>query len=104
MGALDGAEASGDLHLDLHHAPALFGNVVGEGDGRVVEETQDGVLMIAQADDEVVAWAPLRPPALLLAGRVQGWLRLVEGEPFGDDASVSGREDGDEGRTGLPRA
>ena len=54
--------------------------------------------MIAQADDEVVAGTPFWSPALPLAGWVQRWLRLVEGEAIGDDTSVSGGEDGHEGR------
>src|SRR5277367_501473 len=29
--ALEGPEAAGDLHLDLHHPQILFGEVVGEG-------------------------------------------------------------------------
>src|SRR6202521_3382693 len=38
--ALEGPEAAGDLHLDLHHPQILFGEVVGEGHVEVGEETQ----------------------------------------------------------------
>src|SRR5271168_1646891 len=37
--ALEGPEAAGDLHLDLHHPQILFGEVVGEGHVEVGEET-----------------------------------------------------------------
>ena len=38
--ALEGPEAAGDLHLDLHHPQILFGEIVGEGHVEVSEETQ----------------------------------------------------------------
>ena len=46
--AFEGAKGSRDLHLDLHHPQSLFGEVVGEGNGEVIKEAQDVVLVLLQ--------------------------------------------------------
>ena len=53
--ALEGPEAAGDLHLDLHHPQILFGEVVGEGHVEVGEETQRFGFELLQPVEQIVA-------------------------------------------------
>src|SRR5271154_4761848 len=52
--ALEGPEAAGDLHLDLHYPQILFGEVVGEGHVEVGEETQRFGFELLQPVEQIV--------------------------------------------------
>lgn len=51
--AIRGAEAAGDLLLDLGHTHVVFGGIVGEGDVVIGHETPDIVGMSSQSVDEI---------------------------------------------------
>lgn len=51
--AIWGAEAAGDLLLDLGHTHVVFGGIVGEGDVVIGHETPDIVGMSSQSVDEI---------------------------------------------------
>src|ERR1700739_1456780 len=69
-GTVLAAEAAGDFHLDLHHAPVAFALIVGEGDGGIAEEAQSIRLAVAQAQEKIVS-----DPSLGQAARgVWAWL------------------------------
>ena len=53
----------GDFHLDLHHSQVPLGLVVGEGDGEVIEKTQDIAFELVQPDQKIVSRAMGRPSA-----------------------------------------
>ena len=64
----EGAEAAGDLVLDLGHANSLFREVVAEGNTRVGGEAQDIVGMIAQTPQEIERHALRRASAFASGG------------------------------------
>ena len=65
--AVLGAEAAGDLLLEVTSADVAFGLVV-EGHAQIGEEAQDGVTVIAQPSDQVVSMG-LPDPLATTAGR-----------------------------------
>ena len=74
------SETAGDFHFDLHHPNVPLGQIVGEGDGEVIEETQDIAFELVQPDQEIVPGAARRPSA---RADLSGERRLVsmEGKP-----------------------
>ena len=66
--AFSGAEASGDLVLDLGHADRLFGKVVTERNAWIGREAQDIVGMITQSSVEIERYALRRAPASAAGG------------------------------------
>ena len=83
----DAAEATGDFLFDLHHAGVAFGLIVGEGHGQIVEEAQDVLFAICQAQEKIVPSAA-RFAAMALGFSLGGGgherrLSLVEGQPLG---------------------
>jgi hypothetical protein len=56
-GAFEGAQATGDFHLHLHHAQILLGQIIGEA----VKEAQDVVLVALQPLEQVVTGTAFRP-------------------------------------------
>ncbi len=83
-----GSEAAGDFHLDLHHPQVPLGLVVGEGDGQVIEESQDIAFQLVQPDQEIVSGAARRLSARAgLSG--EGWQVSMEGKPAPDDGVVA---------------
>ena len=83
-----GSEAAGDFHLDLHHPQVALGLIVGEGDGEVIEESQDIGFELVQPDQEIVSGAMGRPSARSdLSG--EGRLVAMEGKPAPDDGVVA---------------
>ena len=87
--AVEGAEGARDFHAQLHHAQVPFGLIVGEGDCKVGDESQDVILVVAQADEQIVAW-PLGFSSSGAEAVGQRRLMFVEGEPRGDDGPVFG--------------
>jgi hypothetical protein len=81
--AFSGAEASGDLLLDLGHADRLFGKVVTERDAWIGREAQDIVGMITQSSVEIERYALRRAPASAAGGFL--W---IGGGRFGKDRLV----------------
>ena len=53
--AILGTESAGDLLTQFHHAPVLFGQVVGEWHAGIGQEAQNVLLAGAQAQQEVMA-------------------------------------------------
>src|SRR5215831_12794746 len=51
----DATEAAGDFLLDLHHAGVAFGLIVGEGHGRIVEEAQNVLFAICEAQEKIMS-------------------------------------------------
>ena len=86
---LEGAEGSRDFHAQLHHAQVLFGLIVGEGHCEVRKEPKDVIAVVAQADQEVVAWPFGFSASRARASRQRG-LSLMEGEALGEDCHVFG--------------
>jgi hypothetical protein len=62
--SLERSEGSRDFHEQLHHVQVLFGLVVGEWDCKVVDEAQDVITVVNQAEEQIVTW----PPGLWAAG------------------------------------
>src|SRR5262249_18734657 len=102
IGAILRAEATGDLLLDLHHPPVLFGLIVSEGNVSIGKEAQHIFLAGAQAQQKIVTGAPsLTTAALALAwcGRAdERGLGLMEGYPFLEDTLVTLLEECDQRR------
>ena len=86
--ALEGAESSRDFHAQLHHAQVPFGLIVGEGNCEVRKEPQDVIAVVAQAEQQVVAW-PLGFSASRARASSQWVLSLMEGEALGEDAMIN---------------
>ena len=83
-----GSEAAGDFHLGLHHSQVPLGLVVGEGDGEVIEETQDIAFELVQPDQKIVSGSMGRASARSdLSG--EGRQVSMEGEPAPDDGVVA---------------
>src|SRR5258708_13590579 len=62
VGAGHGAETAGYFHLDLHHPQVLLGQIVGEGNGEVIDEAQDIGFELMQSPQAIVSW-PVRDRA-----------------------------------------
>src|ERR1700722_4442488 len=99
--ALEGPEAAGDLHLDLHHPQVLFGQVVGEGHVEIGEETQRFGFESLQPVEQIVAGSLFGTPSRLGWGLVFGQL-AVEGEAKANRRPISLDEGCD--RLGRERA
>src|SRR6516165_5027856 len=87
----DATEAAGDFLLDLHHAGVAFGLIVGEGHGRIVEEAQNVLFSICEAQEKIMSGsARLATATFGLSfggGGRERRLRLVEGHPSARMAS-----------------
>ena len=83
-----GSEAARDFHFDLHHPQVALGLIVGEGDGDVIEESQDIGFALVQPDQEIVSRAMGRSTA---GSDLSGERRLVamEGKAAPDDGVVA---------------
>jgi len=86
-------EAAGDFLLDLHHAGVAFGLIVGEGNSQIIEEAQDVLFAICEAQEKIVPGsARFAATALgfsLGGGGRERRLSLVEGQPLGQDGVVT---------------
>ena len=63
LGAGVGAEGPGDLVVEFDHSEGALRGVVVEGDGGVVEEPENLVDVVAEADGEVPGGALVDVPA-----------------------------------------
>ena len=86
-----GAEATGDLLAQLGHSEVTFGLIVRKRRARVGEESQASLLVLAEAEREVMTDAAFLSSAL--AGPERR-LRLVEGDGVVEDAGPGPREAG----------
>ena len=91
----EGAKCARDLHLDLHHPQSLFGEVVGEGNGEVIKEAQDIVLVGLEPLEQVVSGPSLGSASCPFFERRQ---RAMEGEAAPDGLPIAGDEACDGGR------
>ena len=89
-----GAEATGDLLAQLGHSEAAFGLIVRKRRARVGEESQASLLVLAEAEREVMTDAAFLSSAL--AGPERR-LRLVEGDGVVEDAGPGPRDPGHQG-------
>ena len=89
-----GAEATGDLLAQLGHSEVTFGLIVRKRRARVGEESQASLLVLAEAEREVMTDAAFLSSAL--AGPERR-LRLVEGDGVVEDAGPGPRDPGHQG-------
>src|SRR5208337_2060875 len=76
-----------------------FGLVVGERHGWVVQEAQRVLSARDEPEQQIMSGAARRAPAAFAVSFLrQRRLRLVEGQPFGDDSVVTALETRDQAR------
>ena len=90
-----GAEATGDFLAQLGHSEVTFGLIVRKRRARVGEESQASLLVLAEAEREVMTDAVFLSSAL--AGPERR-LRLVEGDGVVEDAGPRPARSGPPGR------
>ena len=86
-----GAEATGDLHPQLHHADVLLCLVVGEGHIEILGEAQHVGFTVTQAAQQIVPRPPRRSAARAGAAGERR-LALMQGEPH-SQGGIIGRCD-----------
>ncbi len=74
LSAGEGAESAGDFLLDLDHADVAFGLVVSEGDMGVLEESQNGELVLLKAEQKVEGFGTFLTPRALYGWRNGFWV------------------------------
>ena len=89
-----GAEATGDLLAQLGHSEVTFGLIVRKRRARVGEESQAFLLVLAEAEREVMTDAAFLSSALAGPERRR---RLVEGDGVVEDAGPGPRDPGHQG-------
>src|SRR5664279_6304088 len=88
--AFERAEAAGDFLAQFHHAAVAFSLIVGEGNGRIVQETQRVLPARREPRQQVMSSATRRAPATFAAAFYrQRRLGFVEGQPLCDDGVIT---------------